>query len=642
MAMRKWLKTGLLLLLFQLATSHAFAAQYKLISADEYFYVPTTVLQTYGNLRKLKPGEKFQADGVNYYPFEIYLPNELEPANYRLHSNYSKDTDACASCHSIHTAVGSSLLQWYTVYDTCMACHDGTVTTTYNVIEGKIITEHGSAPAFGGAFGTGMSRDRSNHHITGTIKISAAPGGYRRGRKTGLTRRGEKLYQWDAPFTCTSCHSPHGQGGNARVLHPDPNFVQTLNEKRTKLKLTYENGAYVAKNGGERLQMIFGYPYEVRIYKGESRSKVEELTWADYVPDNSKGYTRIFPEPGVLRSGENLYASFVPALKVEMEIENYLTEDELVIHRRGINEFCGACHTDYNTVGEKHPGSDHMVGTYSKAYRHAVGVYYDINKSKPEGIGNGYRRSQWLKLENNKITCLTCHLAHGTNREYWENTIGSCSYIGWVQWGGYGSFVGETIRELSGSSALKRLPNMGVCEACHQMGKANEGYLANSGMEAELLNSPRLPAGIYTSGGGYTTGSLENEECLNCHKSYKFYNQTKHFTVKDMGCEECHGQGGNHLRLPDDSNILKPTADLTIKEQAEQCGACHNEIYSQFVKSEHYQSEVLSCNTCHTSHSTMHLYQLRQEFTQLCGFCHEEAKPFPNHSLRKNQAVFSK
>ena len=61
---------------------------------------------------------KFQADGQSKYPDEIYLPNEAQPANYRIHSNYTKNTDACASCHTTHTAVGNSLLQWYSNYET--------------------------------------------------------------------------------------------------------------------------------------------------------------------------------------------------------------------------------------------------------------------------------------------------------------------------------------------------------------------------------------------------------------------------------------------------------------------------------------------------------------------------------------------
>jgi len=314
-----------------------------------------------------------------------------------------------------------------------------------------------------------------------------------------------------------------------------------------------------------------------------------------------------------------------------MEIKNYLTEDELVIHQRGINEFCGACHTDYNTGDEGHPGSEHMVGTYSKAYRHAVGVYYDINRSKPRGIGNGEKRSEWLKLEDDRITCLTCHLAHGTNEDYWKRTIGSRRYIGDIRWAGYGDFVGDDIEELSGSSALKRLPNMGVCEVCHEMGQANEGYLVNSGQESEFPDSPRLPAAIFTVGGGFTAGSGENKQCLKCHAAYKFYNQTKHFSQKDMGCEECHGEAGNHLRLPGDGNIINPATDFNTQEQSDRCGSCHQGIYLKFKESRHYTSKVVDCNTCHTSHAYLHTHQLRQGFSELCASCHEEVKAFGDH-----------
>ena len=108
----------------------------------------------------------FTNDGKAGYPNEIYLPNEGTPADYRIHSNYAATTDACASCHSTHTAVGEALLQWGTVYDTCMACHDGSVSTTYDVKGGQIANT--GMPTFGGVFGDAYTdpanpKSLSNH-----------------------------------------------------------------------------------------------------------------------------------------------------------------------------------------------------------------------------------------------------------------------------------------------------------------------------------------------------------------------------------------------------------------------------------------------------------------------------------------------
>ncbi|GAV25924.1 doubled CXXCH domain protein, partial [Carboxydothermus islandicus] len=123
---------GLTVLMIVLFSTSALAAQLlvpgKTVNGVLYkgYYAPTV--------------KKLTVDGVTYYPNEIYLPNEANPAQYRIHSNYSKNTDACAACHATHTAVGGSLLQWGSVYDTCMACHDGTISTTYDVERGVIGT----------------------------------------------------------------------------------------------------------------------------------------------------------------------------------------------------------------------------------------------------------------------------------------------------------------------------------------------------------------------------------------------------------------------------------------------------------------------------------------------------------------------
>ncbi len=217
------------LALVMVFAGEAFAEQAKYTKADgQSGYLPTTVTTIYDIYGTINP-TKFTADGTTNYPYEIYLPNEQRPDKYRIHSNYSKNTDACASCHATHTAVGKSLLQWYTVYDTCMACHDGTVTTTYNVEDGKI--RNSDQPAFGGMFGTGQEEFVSNHNVTGALEIAAAPGGSSVANDIYIVGQNqEEKYQktqWASEFGCESCHSPHGQGGNARILNADPNFVKT-------------------------------------------------------------------------------------------------------------------------------------------------------------------------------------------------------------------------------------------------------------------------------------------------------------------------------------------------------------------------------------------------------------------------------
>ncbi|GAW91825.1 cytochrome c3 family protein [Calderihabitans maritimus] len=499
---------ALTLFIIGMFAATAMAAQVKISNPDgkdifdattDRFQYTTVVNDTY------KASGSFNADGQTNYPYEIYLPNEQNPAQYRIHSNYTKDTDACASCHATHTAVGESLLQWYTVYETCMACHDGTVTTTYNVEEGYI--GNTTARTLGGKFGIGNEPYLSNHNVRGGLDISAAPGGSTVA-VTGTTEYGKTITQWATEFGCESCHSPHGQGGNARILHPDPNGVATLRKPAggftylgelgiitidtTTTGIVKDGTSYKVYFNGEPALLIKGYPYGVNVYDNGSK------TYGATV-DNSNGYTVI---TGVNLSdngtADRVYGT--PAIQVKMDINNYLQATETVTHISGLNTFCGACHTDYNTENvykdttDTEPnGSGSMLnGTYSEAYRHQVGF-------------NWHSEEPGLDFEENyRVTCLTCHVAHGTSQDYWNDTVGP----------GTESDITNLV-EIAGSSALKRKPNMGTCETCHEKGEGNEGYLVLSGQVGEYTVA-QTTTDASAPGGGY----VGSEACASCHADY--------------------------------------------------------------------------------------------------------------------------
>lgn len=124
----------------------------------------------------------------------------------RTHGEYHNNTNSCASCHQTHTGASKSLLFKDGVYNTCSACHDGTL-GFYNVFESH--SELGSAGTFGGTEAGNMSV----HLANGATKLSAAPGGNLNG--TG---------SWTKEFNCASCHSPHGSYSD-RLLHYSPNSM---------------------------------------------------------------------------------------------------------------------------------------------------------------------------------------------------------------------------------------------------------------------------------------------------------------------------------------------------------------------------------------------------------------------------------
>ncbi|NYE58375.1 cytochrome c3 family protein [Carboxydothermus ferrireducens] len=499
--MRKGLVLILAVLMLIIFTATAYAAQVLVPTTDKDVYGPGSYIPTptsktvygYNN----SPA-KFNADGTTYYPNEIYLPNEQNPASYRIHSNYSKNTDACAACHATHTAVGQTLLQWGTVYDTCMACHDGTIGTTYNVEEGYIANT--GNPTFGGMFGTGSESSLSRHNVVGSVQIFAAPGGNTTGNyEINNTPDKANATAWDITFGCESCHSPHGLGGNARILNPNVNAYSYLNYK-SNIEYIYNEVTGYYENA-QKFQWVRSYPYN----KGtqvwvNGQLKTEGV---DYILDGTSGETKIklLQENG---SVTVVYAYFYPALKVKMEVKDYLKSSEFVQHTYGINQFCGACHTDYNTdtgnIATSTGSSDKLTGQYTEAYRHQVGFKVDEFKAFLPLTNMVYEK----RSDGDVMTCLTCHYAHGTSKDFWTRTLTNDYWSG------------QVIDEIAGSSALKRAPNMGTCETCHRKGPANEGYAANAGESNAVTPTANVSDGTSQANAKF----VGSAKCVECHAAY--------------------------------------------------------------------------------------------------------------------------
>ncbi|NYE56520.1 cytochrome c3 family protein [Carboxydothermus ferrireducens] len=627
----------LLILALLILGSNAYAAQ--LLTGDTY---APTVKKVYDEQRGMV--SKFNADDKTYYPNEIYLPNEANPANYRIHTNYSKNTDACAACHATHTAVGQTLLQWGTVYDTCMACHDGTISTTYDVQSGTIAGT--GKPTYGGMFGSGNEDSLSNHLVTGAVQIFAAPGGNVTGNyETNDTPDKAGATAWDITFGCESCHSPHGLGGNARILNPNVNAYSYLNYK-SNVAYVYNSATGYYENS-QKYQWVRSYPYN----KGtqvwvQGQLKTEGV---DYLLDGTSGETRIklLQENG---SVPVVYAYFYPALQVKMEVKNYLQSGESVQHTSGINQFCGACHTDYNTdtgdINTSTGSSDKLTGQYTEAYRHQVGFKVDEFKAFLPLTNMVYEK----RSNGDVMTCLTCHYAHGVSKEFWKRTLLDTTN---QKVYGYWSEVGENgLKELAGSSALKRAPNMGTCETCHRKGPAAEGYNANTGQSVSVT------ATTYESQTGAT--AVGSGKCQSCHpKYYTGWSKTAHFD-NGVGCEACHGNGSLHVKAPNSRNIINP-ATKNVEGKVDTCGTanCHGkgatkrtEIYDfggvsesiiyyseamsqvqEFKESKHYSKGGVYCSTCHNPHGMIAdkngiEKQLKYLPNALCGSCHDTGAAF--------------
>ena len=129
------------------------------------------------------------------------VKNDGTTGTHRTHGEYQNNTNSCASCHQTHTGASKNLLFKDGVYNTCTACHDGTL-GMYNVFN------HSNAGTFGGTDAGNMSV----HLADGSVQVKAAPGG----------NLSANSGAWINEFNCASCHSPHGSYSE-RLLHYNPN-----------------------------------------------------------------------------------------------------------------------------------------------------------------------------------------------------------------------------------------------------------------------------------------------------------------------------------------------------------------------------------------------------------------------------------
>ncbi|GAV26226.1 hypothetical protein ciss_21590 [Carboxydothermus islandicus] len=392
-----------------------------------------------------------QANWQNFFPAKTkvrektYYTAFSAPNPVKIHDAFTKNTDACASCHSPHTARGAKLLLEKTVFLTCGHCHDGSLgEIAPDVIHGRVGITQISAGGLFTDFPQNAEKSLSTHDPEGTVLITAAPG-----NNFNFSPDVEEI----PAMTCASCHNPHLRGENFRLLSEDPGKVKLLSSvgrsvPLEKLKKISENEYRFSKPA------ISYYPYSLYLFVTEDdevpgvtakitkigiRATVyggKELSRDDYFLDLKNSVVKVY------RSFErDLYIFYFPALRIAGETDS----EGFTVYLKGFNEFCSTCHAKYFIKAKYTDGitPGHLVG-------------YEFNDVKPKGLVFGKLPSG----EDKEVLCLTCHVAHGVNDEWWQE---------WVEKSGWGSReeVGSP-GELAGRSALKRLPNMASCEACHK------------------------------------------------------------------------------------------------------------------------------------------------------------------------------
>lgn len=277
-------------------------------------------------------------------------------ADEYAHGNYTANTNACALCHSTHTANAPDLLSWGSdetenaTYRLCIFCHDGSG-SKYDVLNGQISGSDTAGNSYmwassAGGFvkmptlqGDASYADTSSATVTVTSQHAVDAGSTTDTFNYTPMPGGNHNYNLD--FKCTSCHDPHGTD--------NPFLLQT------------------------------GIP----IY------------------DNNNTVTT-FDTSGILvtyTSGDTITTNDSTGIANATGRETFKFNDK-------IDAFCSACHLDYDNESS----ADQKTGTYDTTYyRHQVGM--------APGTGNQDYKPGLLVLplsEADHVTCLTCHYSHGT------------------------------------------------------------------------------------------------------------------------------------------------------------------------------------------------------------------------------------
>jgi predicted CXXCH cytochrome family protein len=479
-------------------------------------------------------GNSVDAEGEN---FDSVIKNLT---GHTTHTSYQNNTNSCASCHQVHTAKGDQLLFADGVYQTCTACHDGTL-GFYNVFaDGANATTTG-AGTFGGSHGASM------HLANDAVKINAAPGG----NGGGVTVTGG--YQWGENFNCASCHAPHGSfsdrllqynpngigalpvanGGNALVDVPvldalpatagttDPVEILVRTEdavadaaghKKVTVKQYTKKGTLYEET---KIPWLYGYgtrtnhnSYWSRLQKADNNAAASGYTSGVYFDyEHSQVYSTATAGADALKLATKGYISR-PIIVKMATTGNAFDGTQVTVQSAYWSGFTAAAdnkvgnHTltelaglGYNVSGQKVTGLGVAMSKFCAAC-HTDYLSHSVDVSKGETPKShwgdetvAYRHS----TDSDSYTCVRCHYGHGTDALIMKDALGK-TVADLTATGG--KFVGDQVSALeymtdnNASSALKKYTNMSVCWACH-----------NSSHAETIKNTDRLadhPSGMPT------------------------------------------------------------------------------------------------------------------------------------------------
>ncbi len=422
-------------------------------------------------------------------------------ANLGPHGSYTKDTDACAGCHRAHTSF--SPVRWTeyngsgvthsallvssasTMQQFCYACHgDAAPGASTNVQSGIF---DGGPSGVGGLAGSGIYKTNSSALATlnggGFERVPNGSGGFLNVTSIHDNSDAVNLTAWGGgqsasaaqmALTCTSCHDPHGSA-NYRLLRDTVNGHVVGGYDETVNILSPPPTPWV-------ISAEEGYPTGGWLLHDAGASQV-----ASYLPNYTKAeYAYMAPAAGSQRS----MSGWCSACH-----ERYIVRDDTVASAQQLSWGAGAIPMpgmyDYGAAeADAENAISPQTGSVGARARHR----HPVNVTLGAGVGPASARAlarhvvtdTLLPLEQRAgspnfrgdydyqdyISCLTCHVAHGTSvtmTGWAESSLITTDSSAVVTWFPVLDAPGAAVTGVdpTKSSALLRADNRGVCERCH-------------------------------------------------------------------------------------------------------------------------------------------------------------------------------
>lgn len=441
----------------------------------------------------------------------------LDPTvtHQRTHGSYQNNTNSCASCHQTHTGASKDLLIKVGVYNTCTACHDGTL-GFYNVFTSSTA----------GTFGGTEAGNASVHLANGTLQVDYAPGYNANDFSNEIATDN---------FDCASCHAPHGSY-SSRLLHYSPNGMADIpmDKKGNKLPDMTVAAATSAFSTAKKTYNNVDYVVFKTVY---STAKTYAAADGKTLADVSTGLSDSDPVIIVLKK-----ASTDPDTAWKWDnnpwvagYEHAMNDDSTHLKNAYYTEFFNGATkvTGFNSDGEM---NDQLIPIYGLAYAEGTAIdtitkaniaraYVVILKQDPAdpdnptfgGIsitkvdtgsydeeGRGIAISQYCgachtdymthsggdsttlvyrhTTDEDRFNCLKCHFAHGTDVTVMKDARDrDFAYL--APEGSDEATIANAIdylKDKNPSSALKRYTNMAVCWKCHSAVEAKSSKLMNN------------------------------------------------------------------------------------------------------------------------------------------------------------------